>query len=190
MDAISLFFIAVGLAMDAFAVSLASGLTIGNLRIRHALRMAAFFGGFQALMPTVGWLAGLSLKDYIRDYDHWAAFIVLAFIGGKMIYEATLMERAEKEPGMMGMFVLLGLAVATSIDALAVGVTFAFLDITIFTPVLVIGLVTFFMSYSGICIGRRFGSFRKMENKIEIIGGLILIGIGLKILIEHTIFGK
>lgn len=183
MDIITAFFIALGLAMDAFAVSVASGLTIKSLRVRHALRISLFFGLFQAVMPVAGWLAGLALKDFVEKVDHWVAFAILAFIGTKMIYEASVFERTERKTDALSTTVLVGLSVATSIDALAVGVTFAFLDIVIVTPVVIIGLVTFFMSYSGVCIGRRFGNVS--EKKIEVLGGLILIAIGLKILIEH-----
>lgn len=186
MDYSSLFFIALGLAMDAFAVSVGSGLTIRNLKVGHALRIGAFFGLFQAAMPVVGWLAGLSLKGFVSDVAHWAAFAILFFIGGKMIYEAAVIEKTEKNTDMLSILVLVGLSIATSIDALAVGITFAFLDIVIMTPVIVIGLVTFFVSCSGVCIGKRFGSFS--EKKIEILGGLVLIAIGVKIIIEHYYF--
>jgi putative Mn2+ efflux pump MntP len=183
VDLITAFFIALGLAMDAFAVSVASGLAIKNVRARHALRISLFFGLFQAFMPVAGWLAGLALKDYIAHIDHWLAFGILGFIGSKMIYEAAVIEKAEKRTSALDMRVLLGLSVATSIDALAVGVTFAFLNIVIVTPVLVIGIVTFLMSYGGVCIGKTFGSFS--GKKIEVLGGLILIAIGVKILVEH-----
>jgi putative Mn2+ efflux pump MntP len=183
MDVVSIFLISVGLAMDAFAVAVSSGLAIKNLRIAHALRISLFFGFFQGLMPVMGWLAGLSVKGFIADVAHWAAFGIMCFIGGKMIYGAAVMERAEREASMHGLLVLLGLSVATSLDALAVGVTFALLNISIITPAVVIGFVTFFMSYSGVCIGKRFGHFS--EKKIEILGGLILIAIGLKIVIQN-----
>ncbi len=186
MSLLDTFVIALGLAMDAFAVSITSGLTIKNLRIGHAVKIGVFFGFFQALMPVIGWLAGLSLKGFVADVAHWVAFGILAFIGGKMIYEALLIEKAEKDTSSLSIFVLVGLSIATSIDALAVGITFAFLNIVIVTPIVVIGLVTFFMSYSGVCIGKTFGSFS--EKKIEVLGGLVLIGIGLKILIDHLYF--
>lgn len=187
MDYLSMFAIALGLSMDAFAVSVASGLTIANLRIAHALRIALFFGGFQALMPVIGWLAGLSLKDYITEYDHWVAFGTLAFLGGKMIYEATVLSKEDRCNVSMELSVLFGLAIATSIDALAVGVTFAFLNVSVATPVIVIGVVTFVMSYAGVMIGKRFCNFP--GAKVEILGGLILIGIGIKILVEHLMKG-
>ena len=181
--------IAVGLAMDAFAVSVASGLSYCSIRLGHTLRIALFFGGFQALMPVVGWLAGLSLKSYIVSIDHWIAFGILAALGVKMIYEAVIIKKAEKGANVMDMFVLLGLAVATSIDALAVGVTFAFLNVVVIVPVIVIGVVTFVMSFAGVIIGQRCGELGFSSTRIEVAGGVVLIGIGLKILIEHIVKG-
>jgi len=185
MHMITITFVAFGLAMDAFAVSITSGITIRHLRIHHAFRIALFFGAFQAIMPIVGWLAGLSLRDFISDIDHWIAFGILGFIGCKMIYEALRMELDREEVNPLNLSVLLMLSVATSIDALAVGVSFAFLNISIVTPVLVIGIVTFLLSYLGIFVGNRLGHF--FEKKIEILGGLILIGIGVKILVDHLV---
>jgi len=177
--------IAFGLAMDAFAVSITSGITIKNLRINNALKIALFFGLFQAIMPVIGWLAGLSLKDFISEIDHWIAFGLLSFIGCKMIYESITLQSNEKQIDPLNVYVLLMLSVATSIDALAVGVSFAFLKVSIVTPVVIIGTVTFLLSYLGVYIGDRIGHF--FENKIEIAGGLLLIGIGLKILIESLV---
>ena len=145
--------------------------------------MALFFGGFQALMPLLGSLAGLGLRDYIAAYDHWIAFGLLGFIGGKMIYEAFKMEAAEKNLDPSNLLILLTLSVATSIDALAVGFTLSLLVSSLAVAVAGIGLITFGLSYAGVAIGKRFGHF--FESKIEILGGIILIGIGLKILIEH-----
>ena len=183
MDILVIVFLALGLAMDAFAVSIVTGSVYKQLHIRHALRMALFFGGFQSLMPLVGSLAGLSLRDYIAAYDHWIAFGLLAFIGGKMIYEAFRIEQAEKKLDPSNLLILLTLSVATSIDALAVGFTLSLLVRSLALAVAVIGLITFGLSYAGVAIGKRFGHF--FESKIEILGGIILIGIGLKILIEH-----
>ena len=185
MDIISIVLIAVGLAMDAFAVSITSGITIKRLRINNALKIAIFFGLFQAVMPIIGWLAGLSLRDYISAVDHWIAFGLLSFIGCKMIYESITVQSSEKEMNPLNVYVLLVLSVATSIDALAVGVSFAFLKVSIVTPVIIIGTVTFFLSYLGVYIGDRIGHF--FENKIEIAGGLLLIGIGIKILVEGLV---
>ena len=171
--------------MDAFAVSITSGITIKRLKINHALRIALFFGLFQAIMPLVGWLAGLSLRGFIAEIDHWIAFGLLSFIGCKMIYESIAVQSKEKQINPLNIYVLLMLSVATSIDALAVGVSFAFLKISIVTPVIVIGAITFILSFFGVFVGNRIGHF--FENKIEIAGGLILIGIGIKILLEHLI---
>ncbi|MBN2315868.1 MAG: manganese efflux pump [Sedimentisphaerales bacterium] len=186
MELITIIVIAVGLAMDAFAVSVVSGSVYKQLHIKHALRMAAFFGGFQALMPLIGSLAGLSAKDYIVDYDHWIAFGILGAVGGKMIYESFKIKSVEDNYDPSNIIVLLVLSVATSIDALAVGLTLSLITRSIATAVIIIGLITFFLSYLGVLIGKRFGHF--FENKIEILGGLILIGLGIKILIEHLLF--
>ena len=185
MDAITVVFIAFGLAMDAFAVSVASGLAIKKFKVHHALRIAICFGAFQAIMPAVGWLAGLSLRNLISEFDHWIAFVLLAAIGGKMIYESFKLESDKKQIDPLRPDVLLMLSIATSIDALAVGATFAFLNIAIIWPVAVIGLITFATSFIGVFIGNKFGHI--FESKIEFIAGLILIAIGLKILLEHLL---
>ncbi len=176
-------FIAVGLSMDAFAVSVVAGSVYRELKVRHALRMALFFGGFQAVMPIIGFLAGRSLREYISAYDHWIAFGLLLFVGGKMIYESLKIEAAEKNLDPSNLLVLLTLSVATSIDALAIGITLSMLTAGIVAAAAIIGLVTFTLSYAGILIGKRFGHF--FESKIEILGGVILIAIGLKILVQH-----
>jgi putative Mn2+ efflux pump MntP len=187
MDLITIVFIALGLAMDAFAVSIASGVTLKKVRLRYAFRVAFFFGGFQALMPLLGWLAGSSFSSYIAAFDHWVAFGLLTFIGGKMIYESTVLKEAEKKTDPRNLTILFILAIATSIDALVVGLSFSFLNVTIIEPVIIIGVITFLLSFAGVYIGARTGSF--FENKIEIIGGVILIGIGLKVLIEYLLLG-
>ena len=186
MSFVTIVFIAVGLAMDAFAVSITSGAAYRHLHLRHTLRIAVFFGGFQAFMPLVGALAGLSFREYIADYDHWIAFIILAAVGGKMIYESFKITQAEKNFSPSNILVLLVLSVATSIDALAIGITLSLVATSIVTAVTVIGLVTFVLSYLGVMIGKRFGHI--FENKIEAFGGIILIVLGAKILYEHTIF--
>ena len=175
--------LALGLAMDAFAVSVASGIAFKNFRMHHALRMAAAFGLFQAIMPLIGWLAGLTMQRFVSGIDHWIAFGLLGLVGGKMIYEACRMEEAEEPSNPFGFAVLLVLALATSIDALAVGITFAMLKTAIMAPVVVIGSVTFVLSLAGVYIGEACGHF--FEKKIEVVGGLILIGIGLRILLGH-----
>lgn len=183
MDALTIIGIALGLAMDAFAVSVASGVTLRCFRIKHALRIALFFGGFQAVMPILGWLAGLTLKEVISRFDHWIAFGLLVIIGVKMIIESFGLNDENEKCDTIDIGTLLLLAIATSIDALAVGVTFAFLDMAILTPILIIGIVTFGLSLAGVFIGDKLGHF--FEKRIEIIGGLILIGIGIKIVLEH-----
>ena len=186
MSFLTILAIAVGLAMDAFAVSIASGSAYRQLKVRHALRIALFFGGFQALMPLIGALAGLSIKTYITEYDHWIAFVILSAIGVKMIYESFKITQAEKSNNPTDLLVLLALSVATSIDALAIGVTLSLVAASIIKAVLVIGLVTFALSYVGVMIGKKFGHI--FESKIEAVGGLVLIILGVKILLEHTVF--
>ena len=186
MAIITIILIAVGLAMDALAVSIVSGATFRELRIRHALQIALFFGGFQAVMPLIGSLAGLTLKQHMAAYDHWVAFGLLAAVGAKMIYESFRIKSAEKRHDPSDILTLLVLSVATSIDALAIGVTLSFITTSIAAAVTIIGLVTFALSYVGVFIGKRLGHF--FENKIEIAGGIILMVIGLKILAEHLLF--
>ena len=189
MSLVTIIVIAVGLAMDAFAVSVATGAAYKKLKLRHAVRMALFFGGFQAVMPLIGWLAGLSFKDMIVAYDHWVAFGLLVIVGGKMIYEAFKFDGGEDanstNPADIG--VLLMLSVATSIDALAVGITLSLITDEIFLAVAIIGVVTFVLSYAGYWIGQRMGHF--FEKKIEVAGGVILIAIGVKILTQHLMAG-
>lgn len=182
---ITILLIAIGLAMDALAVSITSGLTINDLRLRNAATIALFFGSFQAVMPLLGWLGGLSARAVITDIDHWVAFGLLCLIGGKMIYESTRLDSDDKKMDPMDLHVLFLLAIATSIDALAVGVSFAFLEMAIITPAIIIGVTTFALSFLGVYVGNVSGHF--FEKKIELIGGLILIGIGVKIVIEHTV---
>jgi len=179
------FLLALGLAMDAFAVSMSSGTTIRPFRLNDALKLAIFFGGFQALMPVLGWLGGSAVSIFVSDYAPWIAFGLLVFIGGKMIYEA-LYGSPEGKVSSLSYSVLFVLAVATSIDALAVGISFAFLKTPILEPVIIIGCVTFLMSFCGAVLGYRIGHF--FENEVEILGGLILIGLGGKILAEHLLW--
>jgi len=170
--------------MDALAVSVANGFMIKQLRARHAFRIAFFFGFFQALMPLIGWAAGITFSQYIKTIDHWIAFGLLLLVGGRMIWESLSSSgKDEATRNCLHFPTLLVLSIATSIDALAVGVSFAFLDMTIWLPILVIGLVTFVICFIGVFIGSKMG--RIFGNKLGIIGGLVLIGIGLKILIEH-----
>lgn len=184
MDFLTLIGIAIGLSMDALAVSVANGFMIKQLRIRHAFRIAFFFGLFQALMPLIGWAAGITFSQYIKTFDHWIAFGLLILVGGRMIWESVSSSHKEEAvKNCLHFPTLLMLSIATSIDALAVGVSFAFLDITIWLPILVIGLITFVICFIGVNIGSRLGPV--FGNKLGIIGGLVLIGIGIKILIEH-----
>jgi putative Mn2+ efflux pump MntP len=187
MDLITTILIALGLSMDAFAVSIASGTTIKSLHLKHAFLIAAFFGSFQAIMPFIGWLAGLKLKELISQIDHWIVFGLLILIGVKMIYESTRLEAHEKSRDPLHIGYLFILAIATSIDALAVGISFALLKISLVTPLLIIGSVTFLLSFSGVYIGNRIGHF--FEHVMEAAGGVVLIGIGTKILIQHLLFG-
>ncbi len=180
---LTIFIIALGLAIDAFSVSVAVGAGYKQLKIRHTLRMALFFGGFQAVMPILGWLCGLSFRGAIQAYDHWVAFGLLTAIGGKMIYESFKIKEIKKQLNPTNMLVLLTLSLATSIDALAIGITLSLLTDYIIMSVLVIGIVTFVLSYMGTYIGKMFGHI--FENKIEMAGGIILICIGIKILVEH-----
>jgi putative Mn2+ efflux pump MntP len=185
MSLLQIILIAFALALDAFAVSVAAGFSIPKVRVRHAVTYAAWFGGFQAVMPLAGWCGGRTLARYISEVDHWIAFGLLALVGGKMIYESFRIEEQEKPKDPLDVKMLFLLAVATSIDAFAVGLSFALLNVTVFLPVLIIGVVTFGMSYAGVYLGAKGSHF--FERKIEVVGGLILIAIGIKILWSHLI---
>ena len=186
MSPLTLILISLGLAADAFAVSVSSGISIKKMHIRHAMLIATFFGVFQAVMPLIGWLAGHSARTYVQTFDHWIAFGLLAFIGGKMIHESFKPDNNEESRDPLNVYILFTLAIATSMDALAVGLTLSFLEVSILFPVIVIGLVTFVTSFAGTYIGDMFGHL--FEKKIEAVGGLILIGIGVKILAQHLFF--
>jgi putative Mn2+ efflux pump MntP len=183
MNNFTIIFIAFGLAMDAFAVSIATGISMKCFQTKLAFRMAIFFGFFQFLMPILGWTAGLSFRYYVETFSHWVAFGLLLFIGGKMIYESFIFDEVEKKCNAESFATLLLLSVATSIDALAVGLSFSVLKVEIIHPVIIIGIVTFLLSFSGVYIGVKIGSF--FEKKIEFLGGLVLIAIGVKILLEN-----
>lgn len=178
---IEIFLIAVGLAMDAFAVSVCKGLKmIDRVDYKYAVIIALFFGIFQAVMPLIGWFAGIQFEAYIQSIDHWIGFALLALIGVKMIYEAF---GSEDDVSIKYDFKEITiLAVATSIDALAVGITFAFLDINIWSSILSIGVITFVLSIVGVIIGNKFGM--RFKTKAEVAGGVILILIGVKILLS------
>ena len=183
MRILELFILAVGLSMDAFAVSVCKGLALGKLRPKHMLIVGAWFGGFQALMPLAGYFLGSRFEQYIRAYDHWVAFVLLAAIGGNMLREALSKEEDEEADADLGAKTMFLMAVATSIDALAVGVTFAFLQVRIVPAVLFIGVTTFLLSALGVKAGSLFGA--KYKKRAEIAGGVILILLGVKILLEH-----
>lgn len=182
MGILELFIIAVGLSMDAFAVSICKGLSVRTLRPRHALITGAYFGGFQALMPLIGFFLGVRFQSLITSVDHWIAFVLLVLIGGNMVRES----RESDEENLSDSFsfgTMLPLAVATSIDALAIGVTFAFLQADIVPAVCLIGVTTFVLSCVGVKVGNVFGA--KYKARAELFGGVVLILMGLKILLEH-----
>lgn len=185
MGLIELFLIAVGLSMDAFAVSVCKGLAMPKCTFKKAAIVGLWFGGFQALMPAISYILGAQFQEAIASIDHWIAFVLLALIGGNMIHEALDNDEEEADASLdvKTMFLL---AVATSIDALAIGITFAFLKVNIIPAVCFIGIVTFIISFAGVKIGNVFGA--RYKNKAEIVGGIILILLGLKILLEHLGF--
>ena len=185
MGLIELFLIAVGLSMDAFAVSVCKGLAMPKCTFKKVAIVGLWFGGFQALMPAIGYILGAQFQEAIASIDHWIAFVLLALIGGNMIHEALDNDEEEADASLdvKTMFLL---AVATSIDALAIGITFAFLKVNIIPAVCFIGIVTFIISFAGVKIGNVFGA--RYKNKAEIVGGVILIFLGLKILLEHLGF--
>lgn len=185
MGLIELFLIAVGLSMDAFAVSVCKGLAMPKCTFKKAAIVGLWFGGFQALMPAIGYILGAQFQEAIASIDHWIAFVLLALIGGNMIHEALDNDEEEADASLdvKTMFLL---AVATSIDALAIGITFAFLKVSIIPAVCFIGIVTFIISFAGVKIGNVFGA--RYKNKAEIVSGVILILLGLKILLEHLGF--
>lgn len=180
MNLLSMILIGLSLSLDAAAVAAACGAT--GLRLRLALRIAAFFGGFQCLMPVIGWLSGSGLTSVIAGFDHWLAFGLLVIVGGRMIYESFRSEK-NKPIDSSHLPVLLLLSLATSIDALAVGISLAFLKVSIFKPAVIIGLITFCLSLAGVYFGKIIG--RIIRHKLELLGGVILLGIGVRILIEH-----
>ena len=185
MSLLELFIIALGLSMYAFAVAICKGLSVQQLKPRHALITGLYFGGFQALMPLIGYLLGVRFESFITSFDHWIAFVLLALIGLNMIKESR--EESECLNDAFDFKTMLPLALATSIDALAVGVTFAFLQVNIAPAVSFIGVITFVLSALGVKMGHVFGS--KYKSRAELAGGAILILMGIKILIEHLTGG-
>ena len=182
MSLIELFLIAVGLSMDAFAVSICKGLSVRKAEPRHSLIVGAYFGGFQALMPAIGYVLGRQFESLITSVDHWIAFVLLGIIGGNMIREALKGEQEELDDSFT-FRTMLPLAIATSIDALAMGVTFAFLQVQIVPAVLFIGVTTFVLSAVGLKVGNVFGA--KYKSRAELFGGVVLVLMGVKILLEH-----
>ncbi|HEY8444552.1 MAG TPA: manganese efflux pump MntP family protein [Bacilli bacterium] len=179
---LSIIFIGVGLSMDAFAVAVGKGLNMKKIDIKWSLIIASFFGSFQAIMPLLGWLLGGQFEKYIKNFDHWIVFMILLIIGGKAIYESRN-KNCDSECDKKSYRELFILSIATSIDALAVGITIAILEIDILIASFIIGIVTFALSFLGVIIGNKFGC--KYKSTAELLGGIILIIIGIKILIEH-----
>lgn len=184
MDIFSMFFLAVGLAMDAFSVSITRGMIL-KCNFKYAFTIALFFGGFQALMPVLGWMAGEQLAVIVEMWAPWIAFLLLLIIGGKMVYEGLSHKEDEEICQIFSIKDITVLSIATSIDAFAVGVSFSFLNTPILLPIIIIGLVTFALSFIGVYIGKKVGHL--FEGKIEVLGGLILVAIGIKILLENTL---
>ncbi len=185
MNLITILLIAIGLSMDSLAVSISGGICMRPFCMRKSLKMALIMGGFQGGMTWLGWALGIHFSIFITDFALWIAFIMLAYLGGKMIYESFGDENAA--PLSFSNKMLMTLGIATSIDALAVGVSMAFLKTDIWIPAAIIAFTTFFLSFSGVLCGFRFGRIKGL--KVELLGGLILVGIGVKILIEHTLMG-
>lgn len=191
MNFVELLIIAIGLSMDAFAVSIGKGLSLKKIKLSHALKVGLWFGGFQALMPLIGYMLGSTFAEIVSTFDHWVAFVLLSLIGGNMIKESLENDSDndcdcnKKDKNGFGLTTMFTLAVATSIDALAIGVTFAFFKVAIFPAIITIGITTLIFSVAGLKIGNIFGC--KYKSHAELFGGVILILIGLKILIEHTI---
>ncbi len=187
MSIIEIIGLALGLSMDAFAVSVANGFIIKELKFRSAFRIAFFLGIFQAAMPVIGWAAGLSFVSYIQSIDHWVAFALLGFIGSRMIVESRSLKKESECKNCLHLPTLLLLSLATSLDALVIGISFAFLRVLIFMPVALIGGITFIVCLSGVYLGKKVGHI--FESRIEMIGGVVLIGIGAKLLVEHLVRG-
>ena len=182
MELFEIIAIGVGLAMDAFAVSICKGLSMKKIDWKKAIIIALYFGIFQALMPILGYFLGSTFSSFVQSVDHWIAFILLAIIGGNMIKDSTD-DEVEKRNDKVDVKTMLLLAIATSIDALAVGVTFAFFEVNLLLSISIIGIITFVLSFLGVIIGDKFGD--KFQNRAELAGGIVLIIIGLKILLEH-----
>ncbi|MBN2597494.1 manganese efflux pump MntP family protein [Labilibaculum sp.] len=186
MELLSILLLALGLSVDSFAASICSGLAIKKIHFFQAAKIAFFLAVFQGGMPIIGWYTGWELKDLIKDFDHWVAFILLAGMGSKMIYESITSKEKDCSFNPLKLLVLIGISVATSIDALVVGLSLALIDVVIWFPAIIIGIITFIVSMLGMLLGKKIGS--KMSKRFEIIGGVVLILIGFRILIEHIFF--
>ncbi|MCD8315937.1 MAG: manganese efflux pump MntP family protein [Eggerthellaceae bacterium] len=185
MGFIEILGVGIGLSMDAFAVAICKGLNMKKINWWHAIIIALFFGGFQAIMPLIGWLLGASFAQFIEPVDHWIAFVLLVLIGGKMLYDAFKDDFDDGVPDepKLDFKELFMLSIATSIDALAIGISFAFLGVNIWFAITIIGITTFVFSLGGVVIGNQFGS--RFERPAAVVGGIVLILIGAKILLEH-----
>lgn len=182
MGILEIVLLGIGLAMDAFAVSICKGLSMKKMNWKNAMIIAFYFGVFQAIMPAIGYFLGTTFESFVTTIDHWLAFILLSIIGGNMIKESFDNEE-EKKNDRVDFKTMIVLALATSIDALAVGITFAFFDVNLILAISIIGVITFFVSLLGVKVGNRFGD--KYQNKAELMGGIILVLLGIKILLEH-----
>lgn len=183
MEIFTIFLIAISLSFDTFAVSISSGLILRKIDFFNATKIALTLALFQSVMPVLGWLAGSGIKSYAEDFDHWIAFGILGLLGGKMIYESFTSNPEERSFNPLDIKVMIGMAIATSIDALIVGFSFALLDFKIAVSVGIIGIVTYIVAMLGMLFGKKIGS--RMGKRMEILGGIMLFLIGLKILIEH-----
>jgi len=188
MDYVSLIFIAIGLSMDAFAVAICNGMAMKSVKVRHAVAFGLMFGGMQAIMPIIGYFVGSLVSGYIESFAYWIAFILLALIGGKMLLDAFRGKEEDsiKDGQFISLAALFALGVATSIDALVVGINFALIEWNIWISALVIGVVTFTLSFAGVYAGKKLGM--ALQKYATILGGVVLIAIGLKILLQHLFF--
>lgn len=186
MSTVSLLFVGIALSIDSLAASISTGACSKNIRLKHVLKVAAFMAFFQGIMPLIGWLIGSSFKSIIEDYDHWVAFVMLFGIGGKLIYDGIKNSIEEDNANPTKNMLLAGIALATSIDAMILGIGFGLIEINIWLAMLIIGSTTFMFSSVGVFVGEKIGN--KINKGIEIFGGLVLIGLGVKILVEHIYF--
>lgn len=186
MDIISVIVIALGLSLDCFAISITGGIIIKEKRFKRILQFSLLFGAFHVIMPLLGWLLGFKLKEYIEDYDHWVAFVLLSLIGVKMLYEGIKCRKTDSDvSAFIKLLPLLGLALASSIDALVVGVSMAVIDISIYSTAFIIGSVSLVVTFTGGMLGKKISKYVKF--RMDIVGGIVLILIGIKIIVEHML---